>query len=373
MRILLYSWPFAPSVGGLERLTEMTAVYASGAGHQVTVVTSTPDRDGRYPKAAFDVDRQPGLRHLATLVRRADVVHLNTFSLPIVALALLFRRPIVWQHIDFDTVSPRGICHADGRPCQFALARCYRCLRRDYTRVRAIKSIVSLLAKRAAAHAVTFNLLSTEYARRRMPLPRLKLLSFGIDTDFWTPAPRPPSPTLRVFFYGRHIPGKGCDVLVRAVRHCRDEGVSLSVRIGGDGPHRAASERLSRELGLSDTITFLGFQPEDSVRAELRSADVVAVPTLQDEIGQFVVFEAMACGCAVVASNIGAFPEHLDGGAGVLFPAGDDAQLARILSRLSLDPPLVAALAGRGRNRVRADFDWRLMGRRYLDLYARVA
>jgi glycosyltransferase involved in cell wall biosynthesis len=293
--------------------------------------------------------------------------------LPIVALALLFRKPVVWQHIDYDTVSPRGICHADGRSCQFALARCYRCLRRDQTRGRAIKSILSLFAKRAAAHAVTFNLLSSEYARKRMPLPRLEFLAFGIDTDFWTPAPRAPSPTLRVFFYGRHIPGKGCDVLVRAVRRCRDEGVSLSVRIAGDGPHRGASERLSRELGLSGLITFLGFQPEESIRAELRNADVVAVPALQDEIGQFVAFEAMACGCAVVASSIGALPEHLGGGAGVLFPAGDDTQLARILSRLATDPEAVAALAGRGRERVRADFDWRVMGQRYLDLYARAA
>lgn len=371
MKVLLYSWLFGPGIGGLDRLTELTATYVSGAGHAVTVVTATGDRDQRWRPFGFEVERRPGLRRLVQLVRGAEVIHLNTFNATLVALALLFRRPIIWQHIDFDTVSPRGICHALGRPCQFAWSHCYPCLRRDHSRLGALRSILRLAARRAGARAVTANLVSTEYARRRMPLPRLGFLSFGIDTDFWVPGQRQPAPAPRVFFVGRHVPAKGCDVLIRAVRRCRDQGVSLSVRIAGDGPQRSASEKLSRELGLGDAVTFLGFLPDASVRDELQQADIVAIPVLQDEIGQFVAFEAMACGCAVVASQIGAIPEHLDG-SGLLFRAGDDAQLGERLVQLARNPSLRASLGERGRERVLAEFDWRTMGQRYLDLYASV-
>jgi glycosyltransferase involved in cell wall biosynthesis len=350
----------------------MTARYVSAAGYQVTVVTATADPEFASGPFDFEVARRPPLKRLAELVRQADVVHLNTFNAPILILSLLMRRPTVWQHIDFDMLSPRGICHVDGVACRFQAARCFACLRRDHSRLRALRSIVSLFAKRAAAHAVTVNLLSTEYARRRMPMPRLEMLSFGIETEQWAAGQRRTTPETRVFFYGRHIPAKGCDVLIRAVRRCLDQGLRLTVRIAGDGPHRARSEQLSRQLGLEDTVTFLGFQPEELVRAELLEADIVAIPTLQDEIGQFVAFEAMASGCAVVASSIGAFPEHLDG-AGLLFPPGDDAELAQTLGRLAADRSLMSSIARRGRQRVLAEFDWKTMGQRYLDLYRRVA
>jgi glycosyltransferase involved in cell wall biosynthesis len=371
VKLLLYSWPFAPGLGGLERLSGMTALHAAYSGHEVTVVTATPDPKQRSGPFPFRVERRPSLRRLAALVRRADVVQLNTFSAAVMLLARLARRPVVWQHIDYDTLSPRGICHAAGQPCRFALGRCYACLRRDHSRLGAGRSILSLLVKRVATHLATVNLLSTQYAQARMPLPRAGFLSFGIDTDQWTWAPRATATELRVMFYGRHIPAKGCDVLVRAVRHCQDEGVPVTARIAGDGPHRERSEALARDLGLSDVITFLGFQPEERLIAELQQADVVAAPTLQDEIGQFVAFEAMACGCAVVASNIGALPEHLEG-AGLLFPPGDDRALAKVLVTLARDRALLATVARRGRERVLANFDARAMNARYLELYSRL-
>ena len=43
MRVLIYSWPFAPMIGGLERLSEMTARQLVDRGHDVVVVTASGD------------------------------------------------------------------------------------------------------------------------------------------------------------------------------------------------------------------------------------------------------------------------------------------------------------------------------------------
>lgn len=371
MNVLLYSWPFDPSVGGLEKLTRLTATYLAGAGVEVTVITETPDPQGSVRDLRFAVVRRPGWRRLAGLVGRADIVHLNTFSGPLFVIATLLRKPVVWQHIDFDTISPRGICHALGRPCPGTLGVCYPCLRRDHSPIRAVKALVSLFLRRGAAGAVAVNAMSTHYAEKCMPLPRAVHLPFGIDLSPFSPAERTPPPPLRVLFYGRHVPAKGCDVLVRAAALCRDSGLAITFRIAGDGPHRSSTEALARALGLGGTVSFLGYVSEAELIAELQAAHVVVVPTIQDEIGQFVAMEAMSSGCAVVASDIGAFPEHV-GNSGLLFPPGDPEALAEALARVGTEEGLIAALSARGRDKVLREFDWRVMGRRYVDLYERV-
>ena len=370
MNVLLYSWPFYPTIGGLERLTEVTAKCLLEEGHKVTVVTATLDAEVSSPAFPFPVERRPSLRRLAHLVRWSDVIHLNTFHAKLVALAGLWRRPMVWQHIDYDTISPRGVCFRSGRACTGDFRECYRCLRQDHSLTAAAWALVSLILKRTCASAMAANAISTDYAMERMRLPRTVHLPWGIDLSRFVPREKPPLPPLRVFFHGRHIPAKGCDVLVRAVRDCRDRGVPLVVRIAGDGPHRAVSEALAGDLGLEGEIAFLGFLPEERLLSELQAAHVLVVPTTQDEIGQLAAVEAMSCGCAVVASAIGALPECL-GDAGFLFPAGDARQLADRIEQLAADPALLATLAERGRRLANREYDCRVMGRRYADLYER--
>ncbi len=369
LRILLYSWPFWPSVGGLERLTELTARFLVHAGQDVTVVTATPDKgeseSGVFP---FVVERRPGFIRLARMIRRSDIVQLNTFSAVFAGLALLARRPIVWQHIDYDTISPRGICAWGGRPCDGSMRRCHACLRRDHSRLRTWRALASLLLKRLSVRSVAANAVSTSYAQSRMHLPRAVYLSFGIETSAVEPPRRPVPPPLRVLFVGRHVPAKGCDVLVRSVRLCRDREVPIQVRIAGDGPHRLVSEALAGELGLADIVTFLGWLEPRELDAELARAHVVVHASTQDEIGAFVLWEAMGAACAVVASEIGALPEHVGDG-GLFFPPGDSSALADRLERLAYAPELAEDLGRRGRELVRSTYDWEQMGRRYDRLY----
>lgn len=371
MRVLIYSWPFAPMIGGLERLSEQTARELVNRAHDVVLVTATADPEGHAGRFPFHVIRRPSLRQLDKLVRAADVIHLQTFSTRLAALALLHRRPLVWQHIDYDTLTPRGICYAYGKPCVFAPRRCFSCLRRDHSVGGSVRAIASLVAKRAAIRFVPVHIVNSRYAQNQMQLPRPRYIAFGIDTQRLVPPVGGRVGDLRILFFARHIPAKGCDVLVRALGRLKEHNVRFGARIAGDGPHRRQSEALAREVGLGDETAFLGFQSEEELLRELQQADVVAIPTLQDEIGQLVASEAMSCGCAVVASNIGAFPELLEG-VGILFPPGDDAMLARELESLTGDRGRLTRLGDEGRRKAQQEFDLRTMGQRYLEVYEEV-
>jgi glycosyltransferase involved in cell wall biosynthesis len=368
MRILIYSWPFAPTIGGLERLSELTARQLVERGHAVVLVTATLDPAAMATRFPFEVIRRPTITRLDQLIRATDVIHLNTFNGRLVGLAFLRQRPVVWQHIDYDTITPRGICYAHGTPCVFAPRRCYSCLRRDHSAVGAARAIASLLAKRAAIPHVGTHIINTRYAQRQMQLPQPHFVSFGIDTERLVPPSHRQSGALRVLFFARHIPAKGCDVLIRALGRLKAREVRFQARIAGDGVHRPQSEALARHLGLGGDAAFLGFLSEEQLLMELQEANVVAIPTLQDEIGQLVASEAMSCGCAVVASAIGAFPELLDG-VGVLFPPGDDAALALNLEQLARDRGRLTGMGEAGRRKAVEEFDVRIMVDRYLQVY----
>ena len=372
MRILIYSWPFAPWIGGLEHLTEASARLYTEAGHEVVVMTATPDPERRAGPFPFAVHRDVGGSELIRLARWADIIQMSTFKASLWATASLLRRPILWQHIDYDTVSPRGICFATGRACRGRFSACYRCLRRDHGVRASFRALASLWLKRLAAPTVAANAVSTEYAQRQMRLPRPCMLPFGVDTARFTGPQRLPPPPLRVFFYGRHIPAKGVDVLVRALRLCVDCGADVVARIAGSGPQRAATEGLARELRLGERAVFLGFVPEDRIVAELQSAHVLVVPSVQDEIGLLVDLEGMSAGCAVVASDVGAMGEHVRD-CGILFAPGDAAALARVLKELCGEPDRVARLGKAARERATRTFDERDMANRNLREMARLA
>lgn len=130
-------------------------------------------------------------------------------------------------------------------------------------------------------------------------------------------------------------PEKQTDVAVRAwaAAH-RADGWRLV--IAGDGSEREALCALAAELGVADSVEFVGFQ--NDVGEWLRRASVLIAPTPREGLG-LTVLEAMSYGLPVVAAGAGG---HLESVGGVpdaaLFPAGDVDTAARLLDELIADP-----------------------------------
>ncbi|MEU8170159.1 glycosyltransferase family 4 protein [Micromonospora sp. NPDC049004] len=121
---------------------------------------------------------------------------------------------------------------------------------------------------------------------------------------------------------------------------------------------------------LREQVTFLGLVSEADKARMLRSVHLYVAPNTGGESFGMILTEALAAGTTVVASDLDAFRRVLDGGrAGRLFPTGDAVGLREALSELLDEPAGRATLSACG-DQVVANFDWPVVARRVLEVYA---
>lgn len=168
-----------------------------------------------------------------------------------------------------------------------------------------------------------------------------------------------------VFFCGVHRYYKGLPWLVRAAAK-----IQARVVIAGEGPERAATMALAKELGVD--IAFPGALTHDELVAHLHGCAVVAFPSCaRSEAFGISILEAHACGRPVVATRLGTGVEFVneDGKTGVnVEPQNADA-LAEALNALLADDAKRNAMGAYARNRVNAQFDAEKLARLEFDLY----
>lgn len=161
----------------------------------------------------------------------------------------------------------------------------------------------------------------------------------------------------RIAFLGRDDPRKGLDIALEAFASVRENHPESKLVVMG-------SDRALELPGVS----FLGRVTEGEKRRTLASSAIYVAPNTGGESFGIVVAEAMAAGCAVVASDIDAFKDVV-GEHGVLFPMGDSAALARSITDLLDDETGRRRLAEGGRAAVRS-FDWTQILQLYRSAYA---
>jgi N-acetyl-alpha-D-glucosaminyl L-malate synthase BshA len=165
-----------------------------------------------------------------------------------------------------------------------------------------------------------------------------------VDTDAWSPGPAPARPP-RIVHSSNFRPLKRVDDVVRVFAEVRRTPagatpIDCELVLIGDGPERSRAEAHVRELGLSDSVTFLGKQL--SFVEVLRGARAFLLPSGSESFG-LAALEALSCGVPVVASNVGGLPEVVrDGETGFLLPVGDVPAMAAAVRRLLTDDALFA-------------------------------
>nr|MDT0656537.1 glycosyltransferase family 4 protein [Micromonospora sp. DSM 115978] len=161
---------------------------------------------------------------------------------------------------------------------------------------------------------------------------------------------------------------KGFPVLRDAFVALARERPGLRLLVAGPGDLADLHEGIPVEI--RDRITFLGRVTEEEKARMLRSVDLYVAPNVGGESFGMILTEAMAAGTTVVASDIDAFRRVLDGGrAGRLFPTGDAEALRAAVTDLLDDPAARAELADCA-TEVVAAFDWPVVARRVLEVYA---
>jgi glycosyltransferase involved in cell wall biosynthesis len=111
----------------------------------------------------------------------------------------------------------------------------------------------------------------------------------------------------------RLSPRMGHGMLLRAFRRVVAERPESHLYVAGDGPLREELERESAALGVADSVTFLGYVPDDDLPRAYAAADCFVLPTRRLEGFGLATLEALASGTPVVATPVGGTTEVLAG------------------------------------------------------------
>jgi glycosyltransferase involved in cell wall biosynthesis len=185
----------------------------------------------------------------------------------------------------------------------------------------------------------------------RFPAKRVFVIPNGVDTDRFFPRPRDPvrleqlgvpreAKTVGLVAVLR--PEKNHELFLRAAALVRRQVPQAHFVLVGNGPQRAALERLTAELDLGAAVHFLGARSD--VPDLLSLFDVFAL-TSKIEASPVSILEAQACGVPVVATRVGSIPESvIDGETGLLVSSEDIEGVAAAITRILRSPALARSL-----------------------------
>lgn len=350
MRIAIFTEVFLPKIDGITNRLDHTLRCLRDEGHEVLVFApagSLCEHAGFrvVPVPGLPFPAYPGLRISAPDPRilwelrrfQPDVVHavgpacLGAFG---IAAARALDLPVVASyHTDLPRYLPD---HGLGwlAPAIWPLIR----------RVH------------GAAH---LNLAPSRFTRRELlahGIEPVEVWRGGVDTERFHPRRRslpmrlrlcggvPDGPVL--LYVGRLSPEKQLDQLAPILDAIPEARLALV----GDGPARPQLERLFARR----RVAFTGFLRGEELASAYASADVFVMPSTTETLG-FVVLEAMASGCPVVAARAGGIPDLIDPGeSGHLYEPDDPEDAIAAIRALLARPTLRRFIAGQARKRAEA-------------------
>jgi glycosyltransferase involved in cell wall biosynthesis len=167
-----------------------------------------------------------------------------------------------------------------------------------------------------------------------------------LSTEFIGKRARRPGP-LQLLFLGNVIPRKGLLPLLQALSGIHREVWHLSI-VGGldfDSDYTAKARQLVRQLGLSDSVLFLGPLQEAELVEVLRTSHVFCMPYAYEGFG-IAILESMAFGLPGIGCQNGAAGETISHGVnGFLLAEGDLAGLEPLLIQMHKDRETLLQLA----------------------------
>ncbi len=163
----------------------------------------------------------------------------------------------------------------------------------------------------------------------------------------------------------RLYPRKGHDIALQAIARINAEFPDLRYLIVGEGPEEARLRRMAAELGLADTLTFVGHVPMEELPDFYHLCNFFVMPNREEPDGDvegfgMVFLEANAAGKAVVGGRSGGAADAiLDTETGLLVKPKDVEGWAATIKLLLSNPNFCHQMGARGLDRVRSEFSWK--------------
>ena len=196
----------------------------------------------------------------------------------------------------------------------------------------------------------------------KVPAGKTLTLHSGLDpTPFMAARPGQIRPLLGITTQEKVIvcvanlrPVKNHPLLLQALHQLHQRQLPCHLLLVGEGPQHPHLEQLTRQLGLTAYVHFLGYRAD--IPALLADSDVAVLASHWEGLPGSVM-EAMAAGRPIVATAVGGLPELvLDGVNGFLVPPNDPATFTHRLAQLLVDETLGAKMGVSGREYMLQNF-----------------
>jgi len=174
---------------------------------------------------------------------------------------------------------------------------------------------------------------------------------------------------------GRLVHRKGQDFLISALPEILQKHPDTHILMVGEGPYRKKLEKLTSDLALQKSITFIGRIQYADLPSYICVGDLFAMPSrsrlagLEVEGLGIVYLEASACGLPVIAGKSGGAPDAVvEGVTGVTVDGTDSADIARAAISILDDLDEAKAMGVRGREWVISNWGWEIWAKEFRKL-----
>ena len=277
MKICIYSKPFYPSVGGIERIGQLLATVAVEKGYVVEVVTDTPtDYLAEDLQCKFKITRTTSFGEQVRAFKSADRVLFMGVSLRGLAAAIVARSQVVLSH--------HGTYYGTGFFSRFKPF---------------LKRLVTCFYP---------NISCSEYVAKSIPGKSVVIHNAYDDKLFLIPDNL--SREFDFVYCGRMVsykmPGDCLNAYLRVLAVIPDATLTFI----GDGPERKPLEKSVAMLGLGGKVRFTGSLIGAPLVRKLQDHACMLVPSIGEAFG-IVALEGIACCDSVIVYDSGGLPEAI--------------------------------------------------------------
>lgn len=200
---------------------------------------------------------------------------------------------------------------------------------------------------------------------------KIEIVHNGVNTSLFLPKPASNREILHLGFVGNLAPWAGIEVLIKSIPLVTNRKKNVKYIIVGGGQLMESLKKLAETLKIDDYITFTGAVKPFQVVDYINDFDICFVPAVierNQEIGisPLKLFEYMACGKPVIASNIKGLDIVEKYNAGRLFEAENIEELANVTIDLLENNETRKQMGIQARNVVEKHFSWKIVTEKVL-------
>ena len=365
LRIIQTPVRFFPAYGGVEKYVLELSKQLVALGNHVTVVCADEPHAESCPVQGVNAIRLPYVAKIANtnitphlfgtlMSQNFDVIHTHIptpWSADISALVSLLRqkRLFVTYHND---LTGQGV------------SRLIACLY-NFT-------LLHLILWRANKVVIT----QPRYLERsrHLRLHKKKVITIPLGVTSPLTVAKVKRKANQVFFMSvldKHHEYKGLGILLDAMAKVKDRRPEARLLVGGAGELIGKYRQLAKMLGISDSVEFVGYLPDEELAELYSSSSVFVLPSLNKLEGfGIVALEALSYATPVITTHFAGSSNLITRNkAGLIVPPGDAVVLANAITNLLEDHSEAQAMGIRGAAAVDREFGWDSIARRMLSVY----